>query len=200
MCPIGCRHAIAHTADAIRGRSRLLRCPSSSVPSMASTHARALWTPLSRSSCSARTHSSHVDLSPSPSYATWTPLRSSSRASSTNSAVGRLLALSSSSSLCTDDAAANLKIAFVAAAAVGVWDWLVTLNEERRYIWPRRLSLVKIAFLLNRYCAGSWAFAPVTLTRTQTSSSPSCRSAGPPSSTSSMMWRALGATGASGLV
>lgn len=60
----------------------------------------------------------------------------------------------------TDDAQHHLQLAFLAAAVLGTWDIIVTLNQERNLVWPRRISLVKVAYLLNRYY---WLFGLVPL-------------------------------------
>ncbi|KAI5119984.1 hypothetical protein M0805_004429 [Coniferiporia weirii] len=32
-----------------------------------------------------------------------------------------------------------------------VYDYLITFEDEKRFVWPSRLSIVKVAFFLNRY-------------------------------------------------
>ncbi|KAF9226741.1 hypothetical protein BS17DRAFT_501555 [Gyrodon lividus] len=39
----------------------------------------------------------------------------------------------------------------VSSLALALWDYLLTMEDERRLIWPSRWSLVKCLFLLNRY-------------------------------------------------
>ncbi|KAH8110230.1 hypothetical protein DFH11DRAFT_817171 [Phellopilus nigrolimitatus] len=44
-----------------------------------------------------------------------------------------------------------VRYAAVVALALVVYDYLITLSDEKRLIWPSRLNAVKIVFLLNRY-------------------------------------------------
>ena len=46
-------------------------------------------------------------------------------------------------------------------AALTLYEYLLTLNAERRVIWGRKLTLPSILFLLNRYSL--WLFSMSTI-------------------------------------
>ncbi len=35
--------------------------------------------------------------------------------------------------------------------ALGIYDWLITLNQEYRQIWRRKISWISVLFVINRY-------------------------------------------------
>lgn len=45
----------------------------------------------------------------------------------------------------------RIKLAFVAAAAILLWDYVVTFQLERTVLWTRKNSIAKLATLLGRY-------------------------------------------------
>ncbi|KAI0779188.1 hypothetical protein BC629DRAFT_1523079 [Irpex lacteus] len=38
-----------------------------------------------------------------------------------------------------------------ALATLGIYDWLITLNQEYRQIWRRKISWISVLFVINRY-------------------------------------------------
>ncbi|EJC98510.1 uncharacterized protein FOMMEDRAFT_161886 [Fomitiporia mediterranea MF3/22] len=43
------------------------------------------------------------------------------------------------------------RVTFVATLAALTYDYLLTIGHEKELVWPSRVSVVKILFLLNRY-------------------------------------------------
>lgn len=51
----------------------------------------------------------------------------------------------------TDDGLVRIKLAFVGAAAILLWDYAVTFQLERAVLWTRKNSIAKVSTLLARY-------------------------------------------------
>lgn len=51
------------------------------------------------------------------------------------------------------DTIASSRIYATAAYAILIWDWILMLPTERKYIWPGEWSLMKVLYLANRYLA-----------------------------------------------
>ncbi|KAI5119989.1 hypothetical protein M0805_004432 [Coniferiporia weirii] len=45
----------------------------------------------------------------------------------------------------------HLPILAVATLTCLVYDYILTFNDEKRYVWPSHWSIIKVAFFLNRY-------------------------------------------------
>lgn len=45
----------------------------------------------------------------------------------------------------------HLQVYLVCLTTILIWDWLVTIRTEVKYLWPAKMSTVKVCFFIARY-------------------------------------------------